>query len=109
MSELPRVPHVHEAAVAGEELPGKDPLVKSHATYFAPAGMPRSEWPNPPVALPRREQPAPPADVVVATHAFAVPGGHAIVMVARGDRFRQTHQLVRLFPDRFAPEQPTRA
>jgi hypothetical protein len=43
MSELPRVPHVHEAAVAGEELPGKDPLVKSHATYFAPAGMPRSE------------------------------------------------------------------
>lgn len=41
---------------------------------------------------------------MVATRSFAVPGGHAIVMVAQGDRLRATHQLVRLFLDRFAPE-----
>jgi hypothetical protein len=38
---------------------------------------------------------------MVATSRFAARGGHAIVMVAPEDRFRQTHQLVRLFPDRF--------
>jgi hypothetical protein len=79
------------------------PVVKSHATYFAPAGTRRLEWPSPPVALARRVA-AEPARVMVATRNFAVPGGHAIVMVARGDRFQAMHQLVRLFPDRFAPE-----
>jgi len=42
---------------------------------------------------------------MIATRSFAVPGGHAIVMVASGDRLRATHELVRLFPDRFAPEE----
>jgi hypothetical protein len=46
---------------------------------------------------------AEPPPAMVATRSFAVPGGHAIVMVAWGDRFRQTNQLVRLFPERFAP------
>jgi hypothetical protein len=89
----------------GDELAGKDPVVASHAPYFAPSGTPRSEWPRPLVALPRREEPAPPPPVMVGIRSFAVPGGHAIVMVARGDRFTATHELVRLFPDRFAPEE----
>jgi hypothetical protein len=40
---------------------------------------------------------------MVAPRSFAVPGGDAIVMVARGDRFTETHELVTLYPDRFAP------
>ena len=42
--------------------------------------------------------------MMVATRSFAVPGGHAIVMVTRGDRLTATHELVRLFRDRFEPE-----
>jgi hypothetical protein len=81
---------------APEELPGKDPLVTMQTTYFVPVGPPRSEWPEPPVAQPRPLEAAEPAPVMVATRSFAVPAGHAIVMVARGDRFRETHHLVRL-------------
>jgi hypothetical protein len=96
--------HAGRTIREGEELPGKDPLVRTHTTYFVPVGTPRSEWPEPPVAQPRPLEAAESAPVMVATRSFAVPGGHAIVMVGRGDRFGATHQLVRLFPDWFAPE-----
>jgi hypothetical protein len=86
----------------GEEVSGADSIVTSHTSHFAPAGTPKSEWPAPPSATLGAAEPAPPAPIVVATRTFLAPAGHAVVLVAKGDRFRTTHELVRLFRESFA-------